>query len=477
MTAMPAATDRWRVPLDEIRAELAAGQKPREMVCLGCAAKVELVSTVYPVLKDLAAWLNAETRITLQPREDVYLFRTDGAIRVGRGVYAVADLEAGRTEAVTDDVARFRPDGIVMLANFTPFPSHDKFRTTLFNYYRAAERAGVPFTVGKGHTIQIAKHPREEYIAVDYFASTGDSRWGVANNDTISTIDPNLEYASWISLFVAMNNALNDIFLSGVTENVRIRPTVDAREPGDLPKIRAALEKYRRFLAPLGVTVEEMEPLGFGTKSMGATVYGTTDREPPVNERLEPGQTLIATRAVGDLAPLTEILIRQSVDDPVDEWLPLRERVLSQMLTPSVDVARIIASHLPAKGQPFDAARHVTATRDMTGPGLLALEELAQDSGTDIVLENVVLHDERVADVEMPNPTSGTNGAIILAAAPDLAARLSSELRDAGFEPWTMGRVGARSKAPRILIKDSLARYPFLKGRKKGIFERYEFVP
>lgn len=468
----PPAIDRWRVPAEEIRAEFAAGRKPTEMLCLGCAAKVELVSTVYPALAELSEWLKTKTKIRLQPRDDVYLFRTDGDITLTRGRYPVSDLLAGRTDAVTRDVAAAKPDGIVLLANFLPFPSRDKFKNAFLNYYSAADRAGIPFTVGKGHTIQIAKHEREEYVIVDYVSAKGSSLHGVANNDTISTIDPNLNHSSWISLFVALNNALNDIFLSGVTKNVRIHPTCDARDPADFPRIKAGLEKYRKFLEPVGITIDPCEPLGFGTKSMGATVVGTTDREVPINQRLVPGQQLIATRAVGDLAPLTEMLIRQSLDEDVDDLQPLRLHVISQMLTPNLEAARIIASHLPPKGSDFDPARHITSCRDMTGPGILAVEELAQDSGVDITLDDLKLHDPRVADVEMPNPTSGTNGAIIIAAMPELAKTIVAELTQAGYEPWIIGSVKAKSKEPRILIRESLQRYRFL----KTLFQHSEFV-
>ncbi len=470
------AIQRWRVPAADIEAELAAGQKPTEMLCLGCAAKVELVSTVYPALAELSAWLKAKTKITLQPRDDVYLFKTDGEIAINRGRYPVSDLLAGRTEAVTADVARHRPDGVVVLANFLPFPSRDKFKNTFLNFYSAADKPGLPFTVGKGHTIQIARHEREEYVIVDYVSSRGSSHYGVANNDTISSIDPNLHYSSWISLFVALNNALNDIFLSGVTKNLRIYPTCDARDPADLPRIKAAMEKYRKFLEPVGVEIHDCAPLGFGTKSMGATVVGTTDREVPINQQLVPGQWLIATRPVGDLAPLTEMLIRQSLDEDVADLQPLRRHVLSQMLTPNLEAARIIARHLPPKGSSFDPLTHITSCRDMTGPGILAVEELAQDSTCDIYLDDLKLHDPMVAKVEMPNPTSGTNGAIIIAAMPELAKRIVIELRNAGYEPWVIGRVEAKSAEPRILMRDDLRKYGFLQGRTKGLFEHSEFV-
>jgi selenophosphate synthase len=111
----------------------------------------------------------------------------------------------------------------------------------------------------------------------------------------------------------------------------------------------------------------------------------------------------------------------------------------------------------------------------MSGPGLLAIEELAQDSGCDIYLHDIRLHDEMVANVEMPNPTSGTNGAIIIACLESIALQVVEALKEAGYAPWVMGRVIRKSERPTIHINRALEKYPFIKGVHKGIFGRYEF--
>jgi selenophosphate synthase len=469
---------RWTIPAEEIRAELAQGTLSREIVCLGCAAKVELVSTVYPVLEALREMLHTRSRIRLQPRDDVYQFETDGPIAVDRGVYSVAKLAEGDGEIgrVAADVTRCAPDGLVMLACFAQLPGQEDLRRAFMAFYEGAIRSGRAFTVGKGHTIQIAKTPQQAYIVADYVRASGRARIGVANNDTISTIDPNLPHSSWISVFVALNNALNDLFLSGVSRDLRVIPTYDVRDPADAPRIQDALRRYAERFRGMGLAIEDRGPLGFGTKAVGATVVGTTDREIPVNQRLLPGQVLIATRPVGDLAPLTDYLIRQAVEEETGSLEALRLHVLQQMLIPNVEAARLIERHLPFKGEPFDPARHITAARDMTGPGMLAVEELAQDSAAEVYVDDIVLHDERVADVEMPNPTSGTNGAIILAAMPDLAGRLLDELKALGHAPWVIGRVEGRADPGRILLNENLRRLRFLTGIEKGLFERSAFT-
>lgn len=465
----------WKIDPALIEEELKRSQKPNEAVCLGCAAKVELVSVVYPVLHELAAWIRQNTpHICLQPRDDVYRFPTDGTYQVHRGAYAIRDLLAGDTARVTEDVAKFKPTGVVLLANFLPYPPDEgkkKIYASMLSFYRAAARANHPFTVGKGHTIQIAKSPDQEYLVVDYLVASGSKRIGVANNDTISNIDPNLMYSSWIGAFVALHNALNDLFLCGVYRDITIFPTVDVRDPADAEPIRRALQMYEQRY---GFKIVGREPLGFRTKSMGATVVGVTDREIPINQQLQPGQVLIATRPIGDLAPLTEILIRQALEEDVSDLQPLRRRVLDLMLTPNIEAAKIIEKYLPLKGEPFDPQRHITACRDMSGPGVLALEELAEDSQTDIYLHTIRLHDERIANVDMPNPTSGTNGAIIIAALPKLAERIQKDLRAVGYEPWVMGHVLERGRG-RIVINEELARYRFIKGLSGSIFSNCTF--
>lgn len=466
------------VAADEVRQELKSGEKPKEFICLGCAAKVELVSTVYPAISQVAAWIRANApHIRLQPRDDAYIFDTDGAITVERRCYSVSELEAGRFASVTRDFSEIEPDGIIVLANFLPFPTIERLVKLFTGFYRAAAAANHPFTVGKGHTIQIAKTASEEYVIIDFVKSKGSKFYGLGNNDTISNIDPNLKYSSWIGIFVAMNNSINDLFLCGVYKDIEVYPTFDARDPADIPEISAALEKYAKKFSAIGINVHPVEALGFSTKSIGATVFSKSDREVPLNQNLLEGQVILATRPIGDLAPLTEFLIRQSVGEDISDLLTMREKVLGIMLTPNNDAARVINSFLPPRGSKFDPSIHITSCRDMSGPGILALEELAEDSMVNIYLDNVKLHEEWIAGVEMPNPTSGTNGAIVITAFPAVAKRAAKELRSAGYDPWVMGTVMGKSDNPEIQINEALAKYPFIKGYRGSIYKNSTLVP
>jgi selenophosphate synthase len=220
----------------------------------------------------------------------------------------------------------------------------------------------------------------------------------------------------------------------------------------------------------------EIEPLGFNTKSVGATVAGITDREVPKNQGLLPQQILIATRKIGDLAPLTEFLARQLLEEDVSDIEPIRLEILSTMLEPNIKVAELIGRYLPGKGEPFDPERHITCCHDMSGPGLLAIEELAKQSGVDIYLHDIKLHHPIVEKVAVKNPTAGTNGAIIISASRKIAHEILAELENSGYQPWIIGKVLQNTAVPRVLINRNLQRYRFIEGVKEGLFENFEFV-
>ncbi|MEK7269876.1 MAG: SelD-related putative sulfur metabolism protein [Planctomycetota bacterium] len=476
MPSAAPARDRWGVLPAALESELKSGRIPKEQVCLGCAAKADLVRVVYPALKKLKREIPARSPVRFEPRDDVYVFETDGEVRLDRRTYPLSDL-AALESLVARDVRAIRAQGVVLLASFGAQPLEEEFRSAMGAFLRGASETPSPLSVGKGHTIQISKTPGERFLLADFLSFKAGGFFGVANNDTISRVDPNLPHASWVAVFIALNNALNDLFLNGVWKGIEVHPTFDSPDPSDLPRIREAFERYAERMRPIGLEFRDAPPIGFGTKAIGATAIGLSAREIPRNSNLREGQIILATRPVGDLAPLTEVLIRQASLEDASAFEGLRRRVLSEMLLPNVEAAQIIESHLPMKGEPFDSARHVTCARDMSGPGLLALEELAEDSGVDIYLHDVCFHDDRLADTPMDNPTSGTNGAILLAADEGLHERLARSLAAAGCRPWIAGRVLGRTDSPSIEENERLRRFCFLRASSRPFFSRARFVP
>jgi selenophosphate synthase len=274
---------------------------------------------------------------------------------------------------------------------------------------------------------------------------------------------------------IAMHNTLNDLFIYGIANDFTIYPSYDARDEAGVQAIRDAIRWYSNKFGDMGLTIHDLGPLNTNNKLIGATVIGFTDREIPLNTGLVPGQTIIATRPIGDIAPLNEYLIRKSLDEDVSDIEALRKHVIKTMLIPNVEVAKIIRDYLPPMGEPIDPKKHITSTRDMSGPGILALQELAEDSLCDIFIERIVWHDERIADIEVANVTAGTNGAVLIAASESLNHEIKSRLEDAGFKPWIVGSVGKKNENPKIILDKSLQKYRFLTSGR-GFFKNYIFV-
>jgi len=167
--------DHWKVSRAEIERELKQGKRPKEMVCLGCAAKIPLVETVYPALEEIKEELKIFPQLRFKPREDAYFFDSDGsAVRLKRGIYSVKALVEGKPEVINQiqtDIREFKPSGVVLLISLTAAPTQDAFKQAMLSYYRAAAPALsplAPLTVGKGHSIQISKSADQTYLVADY---------------------------------------------------------------------------------------------------------------------------------------------------------------------------------------------------------------------------------------------------------------------------------------------------------------------
>jgi len=472
MTIKP---DKWQLDDEEITRELESGTIPSEMICLGCAAKVNLVDTVYPALDMVRDRTSHLEFVRFQKRDDSYYFRSDRNVKLARTVLPLAELSSFKNPGVTESLRNNGAGGAILLFNFTPNPKVDFFANILTNLLLSLEDAHTPVIVGKGHTIQLARVPEETCVMADFISHSGSRYWGLANNDTISNVDPMLPHSHKFAVAIAMHNTLNDLFIYGITNDFIIYPSYDARDEAGIEAIRDSIRWYSSHFADLGLTINDPGPLKTNNKLIGATVIGFTDREIPLNTGLVPGQTIIATRPIGDIAPLNEYLMRKSLNEDTSDIEELRRHVIKTMMIPNIEVAKIIRDYLPQLGEPIDSKRHITSTRDMSGPGMLALEELAEDSSCDIFVRRIVWHDERIADVEVTNVTAGTNGAILIAATPNVNFEIMSRLKEAGFEPWVVGYVGEKNEKPKIILDKSLQKYRFLTSGR-GFFKNCAFA-
>jgi selenophosphate synthase len=98
----------------------------------------------------------------------------------------------------------------------------------------------------------------------------------LANNDTIQVIDPMEDFDSSLQVAVAVNNALNDLYVKGAYNEVHIAPVYDAPEPYHSRVERRMLE----YASSLGRLIKAPQPQR-GYLLLGATAYAHLDREPP----------------------------------------------------------------------------------------------------------------------------------------------------------------------------------------------------
>lgn len=466
--------DKWKLNPELIRTELKSGTIPSEMICLGCAAKVSLVDTVYPALEQVRKRTANLRNVKFQRREDSYTFKTNGRINLNRVVLGLDEITNSKCHRVSQALRNNGPGGAILLFNFQVQPKIELFADVLTNLLRSMEDAETDVVVGKGHTVQLARIPEETLAMADFIGHSSGNLWGLANNDTISNVDPMLPHTHKFAVTVAMHNTLNDLFIYGIHEGFTLYPSYDARDEEGIESIRSSLEWYAKQFSGIGIEIKDLGPLNTNNKLIGATAIGFSDKEIPINAGLIPGQKIIATRPVGDLAPLNEYLIRCSLDEDVSDIENLREKMISTMLVPNVEAAKIIRDYLPNIGDDFDPARHITATRDMSGPGMRALEELAEDSGCSINLELIRFHDEMIPEVEVSNVTAGTNGAILIGVSEGIHQEIFDRLVEVGYDPWIVGTVGEKTSKPEIVINPELIKYDFL-SMGKGFFSNYRF--
>ncbi len=471
---MANALDKWKLDDVLIASELASGTIPNEIICLGCAAKVSLVDTVYPALDKVRENTRHLEHVRFQKRDDSYIFQSNGEFNLERVVLPLETIAESKSMPIANALKKAGPGGAILLFNFTLQPKIDFFVDVLTNFLQSMDDAETDVVVGKGHTIQLARIPEEMLAMGDFIGHSTGNLWGLANNDTISTIDPMLPHTHKFAVAIAMNNTLNDLFIFGITRDFILYPSYDARTDDDIEIIRESLKWYAETFSGIGLEIRDLGPLNTNNKLIGATAIGFTDHEIPINAGLIPGQKIIATRPIGDLAPLNEYLIRNALDENVEEIEHLRHKMIATMLIPNVEAARIIRDYLPDKGEEIDPKKHITSTRDMSGPGLLALEELAEDSMCDIRIDEINFHDEMIPSIEVTNVTAGTNGAILIAASEGLDREIMARLDDAGYEPWCAGTVVCKSEKPTMILDSNLKKYEFLT-LGNGFFRNYRF--
>jgi len=449
----------------------------------GCGVKIDLDEIVYPTLNNLKAWF-PDTLIESVGRR-VDSFAMAGSFDFLERLQFDPPMKWETFESQAERVLRERNPDLVVELFSSPFNFYREFDQLYYHYssrqkekYRHFLRAIEQSTkgrdasrlqFGKGHSIQGEK----DFFVLDFIGVRPNPKeFLICNNDTIITGDSVLKTSCAINIFIAFNNALNDILLGAATARIQVYPVYDGA-PEDIENFKSAFQLYESFVRTRGIdlTVVDRGPLNVGAHLIGATVVGHSDRSPPHIGGMFEGQDLILTHLLGDLC-LLSVHREKFVEGNVDPELSrTRNEIIQKMATPHFLLAQILAEFLPAAGEGFRPERHVTFASDVSGPGLSVLDDAVAQGGVDIFIDALNFHDELLINHPRKNYTSSTNGPWLLSAAPEVARRLLGRLRGCGFnESHKIGRVLNKSSSPKVFVDQKILDYYSLDRFSNDIF-------
>ncbi len=434
----------------------------------GCSVKVDLTRVVYPAMKLLRPILT-QYNIEVAEREDADVFLGDPEeLEVRRALLPL--------HRESDPGFRMRGAAraaVLIQAHHLSSSEPTRFASALEPAYRSLARAAPRVRIGKGHSI-ITPFKEDEFMLADLVSAEGRERVSIAiNNDTMHIIDPSGDVLDPRQVAGAIGNAMNDVFVIGITENLRVLPVINA--PSE--ELRDALErKAADFVKSVGGEVIETGLTGRGRLLMGATVVAISDRQPAqFYNQVKPGMKLVATRPFGELAPITLYMVgiidETLFDELEQEGISFKE--LERMKDQAVDIisrpnraaGEVIARHLPHVGERYDPDEHVAATTDVTGPGIYVVYELAELANASIRLYDFPLlfpEASRLAarHFAMPNATAGTNGGFIIIAPESVSEDMVKELRAVGYSPSIIGEVMGKGR-PSVTCDVDMRQYIF----------------
>ncbi len=435
----------------------------------GCAVKVDLVRVVYPAIREIREKLE-ERNFKIAPREDADIFKnTVDGLDINRRIYRL-----GRdTDVDPNDIKSIGPCRAITVIQIYQRYADDpqRFIELVGPVYEKLSEAKIPIHLGKGHSI-ITPFEEDQFALFDFISPRGRETEGfvAANNDTIHIIDPTEEPGEYRQVSGALSNTLNDLFVLGVYENLKIAPVVNAPAEELVEKISKNVEVFAKKIR---ADLIELERPSRGRLLLGATVIGTSEKHPPTFYRRVPvGAKLIATRPFGELAPINVYLasiIEESILDEleeagisIEELEKLKNDAVNRIATPNIEAARVINKYLPLDGEEFNKDNHIVATTDVTGPGIYVVRELAEQMNVHIRLDKIPLLYPELSEYAtktyiIPNATAGTNGAFIIVAPDTVADDIVRDLRSVNLNPVVFGEVVEKGEplveAPRELSK------------------------
>lgn len=434
----------------------------------GCAVKVDLLKVVYPAIGKLKPKLRSKG-LTIAPREDADVFSKMEEIKLYRRIYPL-----GTSSINVEDLKRISPSrAIAVIQVYQRYANNpEAFLKMLTPLYLKIAETGMNIYLGKGHSI-ITPFEEDQFALFDFIKLSGKRLEGftAVNNDTIHIIDPTEEPGDYKQISGALSNSLNDIFVLGFCENLRIAPVINAPKEELREKIWKHVETYARKHS---IKILEVPQPTKGRLLMGSTVIGDSLKHPPTFENnVNRGMKIIATRPFGELAPINVFLstiIDETIIDDLEEYgitfkelEEMKNIAVNTISTPNIEVAKIINKYLPEYGESFNPEEHIALTTDITGPGIYVIRELAEKANVSIKLHEIPLLSPRLSEIAtklyiIPNATSGTNGAYIIIASDSIADDIVKDLRFKGLKARIIGEVVSKGQ-PKVIAPKTLKNY------------------
>ncbi len=436
----------------------------------GCGVKIDLDHIVYPTLNSLNEIHNDSITNEVIKRRDCFII-SNQIKSVTRKVFT-SDMTDFQKE-ISSLFEKSNPQVVVELfsSSFNIYKNFDQLKdqfqsrqeykfNILMKIKEEMERRNSPFnlSVAKGHSIQ----GEVDFTMLD-FVELGEKTVNntLLNNDTIITGDSILEPHSLISIFIALNNSLNDLLIYAGNKNICIYPVYDGNDK-QIDLFKKGFDQYQKFLSDRGlvITIKDQGPLKVGAHLIGATVISESSNEAPGFEKILPKQKIMLTHFLGDLA-LLSIHRSQFLENNISEDIAKeRIEVLQKLTSPHLLLSRIISEFLPLKGEEFNQDKHLTFISDISGPGLSVLEDAAIASGADLKISTLKFNNEEILNFPRKNYTTSTNGPWVIIANESVLEKIQSRLHKAGFmEAHYIGEILKKSSNPKIYIKRELVEY------------------
>ncbi len=413
----------------------------------GCGVKIDLDHIVYPTLRIINEREVQERRDCFQVNRKI--------LNVKRFVFNEMNWSLVELE-LEKYFSEKKPEVLIELysSSFNLYKAFDQLKSQFEHdqkhFFDLLNRLQQKFpslnlTIGKGHSIQGSAH----FLCLD-FVELGEEQNSTTllNNDTIVTGDSVLEPHSPVSVFIAFNNALNDLLIYGGFNNIKIYPVYDGT-PEQVDAFHYAFNMYLQFMGERHVDVEIIDqgPLNIGAHLIGATVSAESKKKNPGYKSVKSNQKILITHNLGDLGLLSvhrSQFLKKSIDPKIAAE---RMKVLEKLTSPHILMSKIVSNYL----------EHISFISDVSGPGLSVLSEVSEASKINLQLDEMRFDNVEILNHPRKNYTTSTNGPWLIIADEVIIESIKVELHKAGFtEAHLVGFTQDISTSPKIKLSPTL---------------------